>query len=139
VSELATRNEDLVRRLFDAHNRGPDFLLASLEQIFHPEIVWTPAIIGGLEGGSYQGYDGIRRYYADREDAFEGGQVDVLECEHVGDSQMVAHVLSTGVGRASGARLEQELWMLAGIRDGRLVRWHAFTSRGEAIEAATSS
>jgi len=136
VSEVATRNEERVRSIFEAHNRGPDHLLASLEQIFDPEIVWTPAVIGGLEGGSYHGYHGIRRYYVERADVFGEGQVHVLGCEAIGDDMVVAHVLSTGVGRASGASLEQELWMFARLRDGRVIRWHAFTSRAAAMEAA---
>jgi ketosteroid isomerase-like protein len=131
-------NERRVRSIFETHNRGPDALLAALEEIFDPEIVWTPAVIGGLEGGSYHGYDGIRRYYADREDVFETGRVDVIECEPVSDDQMIAHVLSSGVGRASGASLEHELWMLARLRNGRVVAWHAFTSRSQALEAASA-
>jgi ketosteroid isomerase-like protein len=78
----------------------------------------------------------LRRYYADREEAFGEGQVHVLDCEAVGDDAVVAHVLSTGVGRASGAVLEQELWMLIRIREGRVLRWHAFTGRSGAMEAA---
>jgi ketosteroid isomerase-like protein len=138
VSEVRTSNEERVRSIFETHNRGPDELLASLEEIFDPEIVWTPAVIGGLEGGSYHGYDGIRRYYAERADVFGDGQVHVLGCETIGDDKAVAHVLSTGVGRASGASLEQELWMFARLRAGRVLRWHAFTSRAEAMEAANA-
>jgi ketosteroid isomerase-like protein len=136
MNEAMTGNEERVRSIFEAHNRGPDQLLASLEQIFDPEIVWTPAVVGGLEGGSYQGYDGLRRYYADREDAFGEGRVDVLGCEAIGDDVVVAHVLSSGVGRVSRALIEQELWMLARLRGGRVLRWHAFTSRADAMEAA---
>ena len=138
MSEIATRTEERVRSIFEAHNRGPESILASLDEIFDPEIVWTPAIIGGLEGGSYHGYDGLRQYYVDRGDAFEGGQVEVLGCETIGDDRVVAHVLSSGVGRVSGAALEQELWMFARVRDGRVVRWHAFTSRAAALEAANA-
>jgi ketosteroid isomerase-like protein len=136
VNATRTGNEERVRSLFDAHNEGPDAILGSLEEIFDPEIVWTPAIIGGLEGGSYHGYDGLRRYYADRDDAFEDGRVEVLETEAVGDDAVVAHVLSTGTGRASGAKLEQDLWMLVRFRRGRIVLWHAFTGRFGALEAA---
>ena len=129
-------NEARVRSIFETHNRGPEHLLEALEEIFDPEIVWTPAVIGGLEGGSYTGYEGLRRYYADREDVFESGKVDVIECEEVGEDKMIAHVLSTGVGRASGASLEQELWMLARLRNGRVLAWTAFNSREAAMEAA---
>jgi ketosteroid isomerase-like protein len=138
VSEVRISNEEKVRGMFATHNRGPEEVLDSLEQIFDPEIVWTPAVIGGLEGGSYRGYDGMRRYYADREDTFGEGQVHVLGCEAVGDDVVVAHVLSTGVGRASGASLEQELWMAIRLRDERVLDWRAFSSRTEAMEAATA-
>ena len=136
MNETQIRNEERVLSLFAAHNEGPETILGSLEEIFDPEIVWTPAIIGGLEGGSYRGYDGLRRYYADRDDVFEGGRVEVLECEAVDDGAVVARVLSTGTGRASGASLEQDLWMYIRIRDGRVVRWHAFNTRAEAMGAA---
>jgi ketosteroid isomerase-like protein len=138
MSEVQTHNEERVRSIFVAHNEGPDTLLGSLEEIFDPEIEWTPAVIGGLEGGSYRGYEGIRRYYADREEAFGEGQVHVLGCEAIGDDTVVAHVLSTGVGRVSRASLEQELWMFARLREGRVLRWQAFTSRAQAMEAADS-
>jgi ketosteroid isomerase-like protein len=135
MNEVGTRNEERVRNLFATHNRGPDAMLAVLEELLDPEVVWTPAIIGGLEGGNYKGYAGMRRYYADREDVFEKGQVHVLDTEAVCEDVVIAHVLSTGVGRASGASLEQELWMAMWMRDGRVLHWYAFPSRREAIEA----
>jgi ketosteroid isomerase-like protein len=135
MNGVRARNEERVRNLFDTHNRGPEAMLAALEQILDPEIVWTPAIIGGLEGGSYQGYEGMRRYYADRAEAFGEGQVHVLDTEPVGDDTVVTHVRSTGVGRVSGALIEQELWMAMWLRDERVVRWYAFPSRAEAMEA----
>jgi ketosteroid isomerase-like protein len=135
VNGVGTSNEERVRSLFDRHNEGADAILAALEEIFDPDIVWTPSVIGGLEGGSYEGYDGIRRYYADRAETFAEGQVHVLGTEPVGDDQVITRVLSTGVGRASGAVLEEELWMAMSLRDGRVLRWFAFTSRAEAMEA----
>jgi ketosteroid isomerase-like protein len=136
VNEVETSNDQRVRSLFETHNRGPEAILAALEEIFDPEVRWTPAIIGGLEGGSYQGYEGMRRYYADRGDAFGEGKVHVLDIEPISDDVVVTHVLSTGVGRASGAWLEQELWMAISLRGGRVLHWCAFASRAEALEAA---
>ena len=135
MNEAGTRHEERVRNLFELHNRGPSAMLAALEDVLDPEVRWAPAIIGGLEGGSYQGYEGMRRYYADRDDAFEEGQVHVLGTETAGDDIVIAHVRSTGVGRASGASLEQELWMAMWFRDDRVVRWYAFPSREQAMEA----
>jgi ketosteroid isomerase-like protein len=134
VNGVQTHSEALVRKLFELHNDGPDVIMAAFEEILDPEIVWSPSVIGGLEGGNYQGYAGMRRYYADRAETFAEGQVHVLGVEQVGDDGLVTHVLSTGVGRASGAQLEEELWMAMTMRDGRVLRWQAFTSRAEAME-----
>jgi ketosteroid isomerase-like protein len=133
MNGTVTRNEERVRSLFARHNEGPGAILAALEEIFDPEVVWTPSVIGGLEGGSYQGYDGIRRYYADRAEAFAEGQVHVLGTEPLSDGRLITHVLSTGVGRASGAVLEEELWMAMSLRDGRVLEWQAYTSRAQAV------
>jgi ketosteroid isomerase-like protein len=134
MNQVGTHMEGLVRKLFELHNEGPDVIMAAFEEIFDPEIVWSPSVIGGLEGGSYQGYAGMRRYYADRAETFAEGQVHVLCVEQVGDDGLLTHVLSTGVGRASGAQLEEELWMAMTARDRRVLRWQAFTSRAEAME-----
>ena len=134
MNGVETSNEALVRKLFDLHNEGPDVIMAAFGEILDPEIVWTPSVIGGLEGGSYAGYDGMRRYYADRAEAFAEGQVHVLDVEQVGDDGLVTRVLSTGIGRVSGAQLEEELWMAMTMRDGRVLLWQAFTSRGDAME-----
>jgi ketosteroid isomerase-like protein len=135
VNGVGTSNEEQVRKLFDLHNQGPEVIMAAFEEILDPDIVWTPSVIGGLEGGSYQGYEGMRRYYADRAEAFAEGEVHVLGAEQVGEDGLVTHVLSTGVGRSSRAPLEEELWMAMSMRDARVLRWHAFTSRAEAMEA----
>jgi ketosteroid isomerase-like protein len=133
-----SRNEALVRRLVALHNQDPERVLASLEEYFDPEVVWTPVTVGGLEAGTYHGYDGMRRYYADRGDAFGQGQVQLLGCETVGDDVLVAHVVDLGVGRSSGVALEQELWSAVWLRDERVLRWQAFRSRAEAMEAASA-
>jgi ketosteroid isomerase-like protein len=135
VNGVRTSNEALVRKLFELHNEGPEVIMAAFEDILDPDIVWSPSVIGGMEGGSYQGYGGMRRYYADRAEAFAEGEVHVLGTECVGDDAVVTHVLSTGVGRVSGAVIEEQLWMAMTMRDGRVVRWHAFTSRAQALEA----
>jgi ketosteroid isomerase-like protein len=129
-------NEAVVRRIFDNHNRGPEAFFAEIEQLYDPEVRWTPVVIGGLEGTSYEGYDGWRRYYADREEVFGEGKVEVISCEPVGDDVIVAHIRSTGVGRGSGLATEHKIWSVSWFRDGRVVRQQVFTTRTQAYEAA---
>jgi ketosteroid isomerase-like protein len=129
-------NEAHVRRIFDTHNRGPEAFLAELEELYDPDVRWTPGVIGGLEGTTYQGYDGWRRYYADRAEVFGEGRVEVISCEPVGDDVIVAHIRSTGVGRGSGLATEHKIFSVSWFRDGRVVRQQVFMTRAEAYEAA---
>jgi ketosteroid isomerase-like protein len=129
-------NEAVVRRIFDTHNRGPEAFLAVVEELYDPDIRWTPAVIGGLEGRTYHGYDGWRRYYADREEVFGEGKVEVISCEPVGDDVIVAHIRSTGVGRGSGLATEHKIWSVSWFRDGRVLRQQVFVNRNQAYEAA---
>ncbi|HEX2233761.1 MAG TPA: nuclear transport factor 2 family protein, partial [Thermoleophilaceae bacterium] len=132
MSEVATRNEQVARRVIELHNEHPEKLLDVMEELFDPELEWTPAIVGGLEGGTYRGYDGFRRYYAERGEIFREGDLDELGYETVGDDAVIAHVMSCGVGRASGATIEHEIWLVFRLRDGRVYREKACTSRAEA-------
>ena len=133
---MPSDNEAVVRRIFDTHNRGPEAFLAELEELYDPDVRWTPAVIGGLEGTSYEGYDGWRRYYADREEVFGEGKVEVISCEPVGDDVIVAHILSTGVGRGSGLATEHKIFSVSWFREGRVVRQQVFMTREQAHEAA---
>jgi ketosteroid isomerase-like protein len=138
MNDVATRNEELVRRIFERHNQGPEEFLASLDEFYDPEVEWTPVVVGGLEGRSYHGYEGWRRYYADRGDVFATGRVDVLGCEAVADDVLVAHIRSSGVGRASGLATDHKIWSVAWFRDGRVLRQQVFTDRTQAYEAASA-
>ena len=68
----------LVRRLFDAHNRGGgDALLEIYDDLFDADADWKPLIVGVVgfpERVSYRGRAGMERYYRERAEAFGGGQ-----------------------------------------------------------------
>jgi ketosteroid isomerase-like protein len=136
VSEVKTSSEALVRRLFEHHNQGPESFVAELDRFYDPEIEWTPVVVGGLEGKTYRGYDGMRRYYADRDEAFASGRIEVLSCDAVADDVLVVEILSSGVGRVSRLPVDHTLWSVSWLRDGRVFRQQVFTTRAHALEAA---
>jgi ketosteroid isomerase-like protein len=133
-----TDAEDLVRRMLDAHNQGGgDALLDAFDDLFAPDVEWTPIIVGtaGSDRVTYRGRAGVERYYRERAEVFGGGEVHILSLEQLGGA-VVAHALSTARGRASGARVEEDIWLVYWSRDGRLIRGKAFRSRHDALEAA---
>jgi ketosteroid isomerase-like protein len=119
-----------------AHNRGAEAFLAEFEEFFHPDCEWIPVVVGSLEGGSYRGLEGFRRWYAERDDALEDATVDVTSCAAVGDEVVVVLGRSKARGRASGAELDEEVGIVLEFRDGRIERDQAFASHAETIAAA---
>jgi ketosteroid isomerase-like protein len=129
--------EQLVRRMLDLHNQGPDSLLDAFDDLFAADLEWRPIIVGtvGSERVTYSGREGLERYYRDRAEVFGGGEVHIRSLETVGDA-VVAQARSTARGRMSGASVEEDVSLVYWCRDGRLIRGAAFRSHGEALEAA---
>jgi ketosteroid isomerase-like protein len=130
--------EELVRRLFDAHNRGSDALLDIYDDLFDADAEWRPLIVGGVgfpERVIYCGRAGLKRYYRERAEVFAGGEVHIRSVEPNGDA-VVVDALSTARGRVSGAEIEEDITLVYWVRDGKIVRGQAFGSRDDALEAA---
>ena len=130
-------HEDLARRFIDAHNHGAEAVLAGYDEFLDPEFEWCPAVVGGLEENSYRGYEGVRRYYADRDEAFEDSTIELVSLSVVAGDLLVLHIRSRGRGRASGAGLDEEVGLVWRLRDGRILKSRAYTSHAEALAAAS--
>jgi ketosteroid isomerase-like protein len=133
-----SEEEELVRRLLDAHNRGGDAILDEYDELLAPDFAFTPmtvGVMGSVERATYTGRDGVRRYYRERAEAFGGGEVHVRSCERVGDAVVVS-ARSTAQGRGSGVELEEEVTLVYWVRAGKIGCGQAFRSRDDALEVA---
>jgi len=83
----------------------------------------------------YQGPEGYKQFVAWLRDEFEDAGLDVNDVIGAGD-RVLASLTLRGRGRQSGAATSWDLWQVWTIRDGKVVRGQAFTSKTEALEAA---
>jgi ketosteroid isomerase-like protein len=131
--------EELVRRLFEAHNRGGgDALLDIYDDLFDADAEWKPLIVGVVgfpERVIYRGRAGMERYYHERAEAFGGGEVHIRSIESAGDA-VIVHARSTARGRVSGADIEEDISLVYWVRGGKIVRGQAFRLREDAVAAA---
>ena len=133
-----SEEEQIVRRMIDAHNRGDDTMLDDYDELLAPDFEFIPmtvGVMGSPDPATYQGRDGMRRFYEERAEAFEGGEVHVRSCEQMGDAVVVS-ARSTARGSGSGVVLEEDITLVYWVRDGKAVRLQAFRSREDALEAA---
>ncbi|MEK6252241.1 MAG: nuclear transport factor 2 family protein [Actinomycetota bacterium] len=135
---MSQENIELSRRVFAELARANELdeverTDAALEEFFDPDVEWVPVPQGLLAGSTYQGYEGIRRFWADFVSAWDEYLMEPQEFLDAGDQVVV-------IVRVRGRmhKLEiNEVWsVLNTFRDGRIVRVQGFTSRDGALEAA---
>jgi ketosteroid isomerase-like protein len=88
-----------------------------------------------LEGTSYRGREGVRRFWDDLHADWQDLEVSVDEFRDLGD-----RVLTLGrfkaLGRASGVDLDVPIAQLWELRDGMVVHMHAYSDPADALRAA---
>lgn len=88
-----------------------------------------------LEGTSYRGHEGVRRFYEDLNADWENLRLPYDEVREVGDSVVVFARL-VARGRTSGVDLDVPIGQLWELRDGRIQRLRAFSEPEDALRAA---
>ena len=87
-------------------------------------------------GGVYEGIDGIRRYFADIEDAAPDFRIELDGVQGVDSKRVIAFLRTSGVGRVSGIRMTPPpLTNVYDLLDGKLSRIRIFLDREEALKA----
>ena len=134
---MSEENVELVRRAFEAFNRGGVDACVS-EGIWSPEVVWdvTPSGIPGL--GTYRGHEEVKAFFEDdwfKAFPFEEWEVELEEVIDAGD-RVIGMSRQHGRGASSGAVAELELAQVATVRNGQIVRVDNYLDREKALEAA---
>lgn len=132
---MSEANLEIVRQAYDANRSGrPEDTVDVCLALADPSVEFRSRLTS-VEGSTYNGHDGVRRYFADMADAWEEWRNDVGEVRDLGHEA----VLTTATFRATGkSGVEVELlsaivWVLS---DGKVVRMHAYPTPEEALEAA---
>ena len=88
----------------------------------------------GVEGTVYRGHAGVRRYIDDLFSAFPDWHPQILRTTEHGD-KVLAEIRMAGRGASSGLPIEQTVWQVTTFRGGKMVGFHGYRSRAEAVEA----
>jgi ketosteroid isomerase-like protein len=129
---MSEENVEIVRKILDAGNRRDT---EAILQYADPEIELQSAIIGGAEGNTYRGHQGIRDWIAESDAAFEELRMEHEEFRDLGDDVLLIGRLHAR-GRESGVEIESAIAWLTTFRGGRIVRARGYLDPKEALEAA---
>jgi ketosteroid isomerase-like protein len=130
---MSEENVEIVRRILHAFSEGD---LAGVLALCESDAEWRPALLGGgvLEGAIYRGHTGLREFLRVQAETWETIKAIPRATRDVGDRVLVEVELQ-GVGRASGAPVNQITWNVIELREGKMRRGRVFLDRAEALEA----
>jgi ketosteroid isomerase-like protein len=129
---MSQENVEVVRHALEAWNR--DDVDAALLFI-HPNAEWRqpPDLFLGL-GSAYHGHTGVREWWKVNKEPWEYFKAHIERAVEVGD-KVVTGVRFEAVGRESGAKVELPFANVWELRGGLIVRFTAYYSLEEALEA----
>jgi ketosteroid isomerase-like protein len=128
---VAESNLEVVERLFDQFAEGG--VEAILDGADENIVIEIPPELSA-EPDTYQGHDGVRRYFAGFEGMLDDVRYEALELEPVGDV-VLAHIRLGGRGVSSGLDVDLEAYVIHDLAGGKITRIRPYADR-ESAEAA---
>jgi ketosteroid isomerase-like protein len=131
---MSEENVEAVKRAVEAGNRRD--VEAFLEEL-DPQVEWHPALLASVAGGAavYQGYEGVREFFRDMDEAFVQIQIEFAEIRDLGD-RIVAIGRICMRGKASGATTESSLGYVIDFKNGKVIGARTYLDVEQALEAA---
>jgi ketosteroid isomerase-like protein len=130
---MSQENVELVRSAVDAYNAGPEAFLAFMAE----DIEVRPDASVFPEAKPFRGRDEFRRFLAEIDEGWEGGdKLGVIREVFAVGARVVARTDWGGRGRASGIDLRSSLSAVYDIRDGQIIRIEFYFDHAQALEAA---
>jgi ketosteroid isomerase-like protein len=119
---VSEQNLQAARRSVEAFNaRDVDELVALAD----PDCEWLP-FRAQLEGASYLGHDGVRRFVADMGEDWSEFQIELDELSDHGEQVLLIGRVRA-VARGSGLAVSNHAGFVLSYRDGRLHRLVSFS------------
>ena len=119
-------DREIVRQAFEAFSR--DDIDAVLE-LCDPEIVVRDP---QRTGTTFRGPDGLRQFFAEWMENWEEYRSEPVEFTEAGGEILVrAH--QTGRGKLSGIEVNQDLFIVFRMRDGKFLEYRLYTNRDDAV------
>jgi ketosteroid isomerase-like protein len=122
---MSQENVDLVRRTYDAFNRRD---LAVIVSGMHPDVELQTTV------ETHYGHHGVADWIGRADEVFDSLSMTVEEVLDL-DDHVVAVIHERAGGKGSGLEIDQHFTHIWTFRDGRVLRFQAFTERAAALEA----
>ena len=134
-SATSSEREQLVRRLYDAFNRGDlDEVLAQLHPAVEVRLAMDP--LEPVRGSRHEirGHDGVRDFFQFLLDSWEEATVEIKQIIEGIDERALSFE-TWRVRGPQGIQLNTEIVDVYGFRDGLIASCDGFRDKNDALEA----
>jgi ketosteroid isomerase-like protein len=125
----------IVRKMLDAlNNEGTEAALPWFAEGFHGVV--PPEL--SAEPDSYDGHDGVRRYFDSFHEIVADLRFDATELVDTGPDTVAARGVITGQGRESGIPIDMPVPLLIRLRDGKVAEMSPYLDFDDAVAAGSA-
>lgn len=129
---MSQENIKATQRIIEKFNQRD---LSDWEAEYAPDYEFFPRLMGAMEGESFQGREGMERYFQMVEDIFDEWRVIPEEVREL-PGQVLVRLRVEGRGRGSDVPVAGSQSVLIDFRDGRVSRTRSYLDETEALLAA---
>lgn len=127
TASVSAADVETVRKGVEAYNQGD---VEGVLAMTATDVVLVP-VRALLDGGSYEGHEGVRRFMADMDEDWAEREIEVDEIRDL-DPGILVLGRFRAVGR-SGVEVRQPLAWRSELRDGKLTRLQAYSDVSVAL------
>ena len=128
---MSEENIAIVRTGFEALNRRD---IETVLGFCHPEVELVPSLVGGIEGTTFRGREGYRRWFEQQSEIYDEVIFDLQDIRAVADQVVALYDLRVR-GAGSGVELESPRAAVFTIEEGQLTRQVGYESQADALRA----
>jgi ketosteroid isomerase-like protein len=132
---MSQENVEQLRQALEAFNRRDK---AAWVALCDPEFETVPSRMWP-EIDVIRGPDAAWDFYMETDEPWEQSPYEYVEVIDAGPDKVVAHQRREMHGKASGAGVVYDFWLVVTLRNGKALRAEWFDERREALEAAGMS
>jgi ketosteroid isomerase-like protein len=101
-------------------------------EIVHDDVEFF-SLVAEAEGGRFRGHDGVRVWWEQVGEALGGLHYHPLEMRDLGNGAVITRLLVSGT--SAGVEVQQTMWHIVKVRDGKAEWWGSFRTDEDALRA----
>ena len=131
---MSRENIELVRAALEAAGKRPKPDFKTINALYHPDHVFVPATgrLGTFEAKGAPGY----KAWLEESKQIMPWAMEFEGAVEIGARTVLAETTMQFRGGSSEIEIEQRLWIVLTVADGKITRSEAYLSPAEALEAA---